>query len=69
MTEQYYSVPEMVVVETSKYVKDGMVVFVGIGLGLLTASLAVKTHAPNATILMGGGHDRFTLCSLAFFSL
>ena len=69
MTEQYYSVPEMVVVETSKFVKDEMVIFVGIGLGLLTASLAVKTHAPRATILMEGGtvdsrfaHLPFSVC-------
>lgn len=69
MAEQYYSVPEMVAVETSKFVKDGMVIFVGIGLGLLTASLAVKTHAPRATILMEGGtvdsrfaHLPFSVC-------
>jgi glutaconate CoA-transferase subunit B len=69
MAEQYYSVPEMVAVETSKFIKDGMVVFVGIGLGLLTASLAVKTHAPRATIIMEGGtvdskfpHMPFSVC-------
>lgn len=69
MAEQYYTVPEMVAVETSKFIKDGMVVFVGIGLGLLTASLAKKTHAPNATIIMEGGtidsrfaHLPFSVC-------
>jgi glutaconate CoA-transferase, subunit B len=69
MSEQYFSTAELVVVETAKYIKDGMTIFVGIGLGLLTASLAIKTHAPNATIVMEGGtvdskfvHFPFSVC-------
>jgi glutaconate CoA-transferase subunit B len=69
MSDQYYAIGEMVVVETSKYIKDGMTIFVGIGLGLLTSSFAIKTHAPNASICMEGGtvdsklaHFPFSVC-------
>lgn len=69
MSDQYYTTPEMVVIETSKFIEDGMTIFVGIGLGLLTASFAVRTHAPNATICMEGGtvdskfaHFPFSVC-------
>jgi len=69
MAEQYYTTPEMVVIETSKYIQDGMTIFVGIGLGLLTASFAIRNHAPNATVVMEGGtvdskfaHFPFSVC-------
>lgn len=66
MSDKYYSTGELVVVETAKFIKDDMVVFIGIGLGLLTAGFAKKTYAPNATIVMEGGTIDATLAHLPF---
>ena len=42
-----YTRQEMMVVAASREIKDGDVVFVGIGLPVLASLLAQRTHAPN----------------------
>jgi len=69
MTDKHYTTAEMVVTETSQFIQNSMTVFIGIGLGLLTASFAIKNHAPDASIVMEGGtvdskflHFPFSVC-------
>jgi len=41
----------MMVVATAREIKDGEVVLIGVGLPLVAAFLAKRTHAPNAILL------------------
>src|SRR3990172_2099035 len=51
----YYSSSEMMVVAASRLLRDGDVVFVGIGLPNLACNLARRTHAPNLTLVYEAG--------------
>ncbi len=51
MQDTAYKKRELMVIEASKYIKDGEIVFVGIELPVVAATLAQKTHAPNMTII------------------
>jgi glutaconate CoA-transferase, subunit B len=55
-----YRLPELMVVRCAKEIKDGEVVFAGVGLPLLVASFAMATHAPNMILLTEGGSIRAT---------
>lgn len=46
---------ELMTVLSARSLKDGEVVFAGIGIPLLAACLAQKSHAPGLTILFEGG--------------
>ncbi len=50
-----YSASEMMAVAAGRQVRDGQVVFVGIGLPFLAAILAKRTHAPRAVLLCESG--------------
>ena len=50
-----YSASEMMAVAAARQVRDGQVVFVGIGLPFLAAILAKRTHAPLAVLLCESG--------------
>lgn len=50
-----YSASEMMVVAAARQLRDGQVVFVGIGLPVLAAILAKRTHAPRAVLLCESG--------------
>ncbi len=50
-----YSASEMMVVAAARQLADGQVIFVGIGLPLLAAILAKRTHAPRAVLLCESG--------------
>jgi len=50
-----YSAWEMMVVAPARQVRDGEVVFVGIGLPFLAANLAKRTDAPRAVLLCESG--------------
>jgi len=50
-----YSSSEMMVVAAARQLRDGQVVFVGIGLPFLAAILAKRTHAPRAVLLCESG--------------
>jgi len=42
---------EMMVAAAAREIKDGEVVLVGVGLPLIVAILAKRTHAPNAILV------------------
>lgn len=50
-----YSASEMMVVAAARQLRDGQVVFVGVGLPVLAAILAKRTHAPRAVLLCESG--------------
>ena len=50
-----YSSSEMMVVAASRLLRDGDVVFVGIGLPNLACNLARRTHAPNLNLVYEAG--------------
>jgi glutaconate CoA-transferase, subunit B len=50
-----YTTSELLAVMASRLMRDGQVVFAGIGVPLLAATLAQRTFAPQLTILFEGG--------------
>ena len=56
MTEsQRYTSAEMLAILSARQLKDGQVVFAGVGVPLLAATLAQRLHCPGLTILFEGG--------------
>jgi glutaconate CoA-transferase subunit B len=56
MTERSnYSASELLAVSSARILKDGQIVFAGVGIPLLAATLAQRLHAPGLTILFEGG--------------
>ena len=50
-----YTASELLAVMASRLLKDGQIVFAGVGIPLLAATLAQRNHAPHLTILFEGG--------------
>ena len=50
-----YTASELLAVNASRLMKDGQIVFAGIGIPLLAATLAQRGFAPHLTILFEGG--------------
>ncbi|MBB3770241.1 glutaconate CoA-transferase subunit B [Angulomicrobium tetraedrale] len=50
-----YTASELLAVMSARLLKEGQTVFAGVGIPLLAAILAQKTHAPGLTILFEGG--------------
>ncbi|MCX6080024.1 MAG: CoA-transferase subunit beta [Chloroflexi bacterium] len=55
MTELAYSSAELMIVNAARLLKDGDVVFVGVGQPNLACNLAKRTHAPNLTMIYEAG--------------
>ena len=56
MTERSnYTASELLAVSSARLLKDGQIVFAGVGIPLLAATLAQRLHAPGLTILFEGG--------------
>jgi len=55
MTDQPYTGSELLAVMSSRLLKDGQIVFAGVGIPLLAATLAQRLHGPGLTILFEGG--------------
>lgn len=55
MTERNYTASEMLSVLSARQLQDGQVVFAGIGVPLLAATLAQRLRCPALTILFEGG--------------
>ncbi|MDA7948771.1 MAG: 3-oxoadipate--succinyl-CoA transferase subunit B [Hyphomicrobiaceae bacterium] len=56
MTERKnYTASELLAVMSARILKDGQIVFAGVGIPLLAATLAQGVHAPGLTILFEGG--------------
>lgn len=54
-TERGYTASELLAVMSGRLLEDGQVVFAGVGIPLLAATLAQRLHAPGLTILFEGG--------------
>jgi glutaconate CoA-transferase subunit B len=50
-----YTANELLAVMSARLLRDGQVVFAGVGIPLLAATLAQRLHAPGLTILFEGG--------------
>src|SRR5262252_3389732 len=50
-----YTTSELLAVMAARMLKDGQIVFAGVGIPLLAATLAQRSHAPKLTILFEGG--------------
>jgi glutaconate CoA-transferase subunit B len=50
-----YTASELFAVMSARLLRDGQVVFAGVGIPLLAATLAQRLHAPGLTILFEGG--------------
>ena len=50
-----YTASELLAVMASRLLEEGQVVFAGVGIPLLAATLAQRLHAPGLTILFEGG--------------
>ncbi len=50
-----YTAAEMMAIAAARLLRDGDVVFVGIGLPNLACNLALRTHAPNMTLIYEAG--------------
>ena len=55
MTDLTYSSAELMIVNAARLLKDGEVVFVGVGQPNLACNLAKRTHAPNLTMIYEAG--------------
>jgi glutaconate CoA-transferase subunit B len=55
MTELKYSSAELMIVNAARLLKDGDVVFVGVGQPNLACNLAKRTHAPNLVMIYEAG--------------
>lgn len=55
MIESGYNQQELMVVNASRLLKDGDVVFVGVGIPNLACNLAIRTHAPNLELIYEAG--------------
>lgn len=56
MTERKnYTASELLAVMSARILEDGQIVFAGVGIPLLAATLAQGVHAPGLTILFEGG--------------
>jgi glutaconate CoA-transferase, subunit B len=54
-TEPGHTASELLAVMSGRLLEDGQVVFAGVGIPLLAATLAQRLHAPGVTILFEGG--------------
>ena len=55
MTELKYSSVELMIIHAARLLRDGDVVFVGVGQPNLACNLAKRTHAPNLTMIYEAG--------------
>ena len=56
MTEtSTYTASELLAVMSARLLLDGQIIFAGVGIPLLAATLAQRVHAPSLTILFEGG--------------
>lgn len=60
----HYTLPEQMIVVAARLLKDGDVVYTGVGLPTVAALLARHTHAPRLTIIFETGIIRTAPCPL-----
>jgi glutaconate CoA-transferase subunit B len=54
-SEKPYTSPELMTINAARLLRDGDVVFVGVGLPNLACNLAMRTHAPNLLMIYEAG--------------
>lgn len=55
MPDKKFSPQELMIINAARLLKDGDLVFVGVGLPNLACNLAQRTHAPNLTMVYEAG--------------
>ncbi|MFN8386277.1 MAG: CoA-transferase [Anaerolineales bacterium] len=65
MSEIKYSSAELMIINAARLLRDGDVVFVGVGQPNLACNLAKRTHAPNTRDDLRSGRDRRGACAIA----
>jgi len=55
MTELTYSSSELMIINAARLLRDGDVVFVGVGQPNMACNLAKRTHAPSLTMIYEAG--------------
>ncbi len=55
MSERNYSAAELMIINAARLLRDGDVVFVGVGQPNLACNLAKRTHAPNLVMIYEAG--------------
>jgi glutaconate CoA-transferase subunit B len=55
MTELTYSASELMIINAARLLRDGDVVFVGVGQPNMACNLAKRTHAPSLTMIYEAG--------------
>ena len=55
MTEPTYSSAELMIINAARLLRDGDVVFIGVGQPNLACNLAKRTHAPNLVMIYEAG--------------
>ncbi len=55
-----YKLTELMTIRAAKEIKDGEVVFIGVGLPIMVAAYAFASHAPNMIMFTEGGAIRAT---------
>ncbi len=59
-----YEASDQMIISAARQIKDNEVVYVGVGLPMVTAMMAKHNHAPNCTIVIQNGTVRSTLFPL-----
>ncbi len=59
-----YSLVDQMIATAARLLRDGDVVYTGVGLPMVAAMLARRTHAPHLTIILETGIIRTTPCDL-----
>lgn len=66
MTANDFTVAEQMIVAAAREIRDGDVIYTGVGLPTVAAFLAKLSHAPSATIVFETGIIRTVPCELPF---
>ena len=59
-----FDASDQMIISAARQIKDNEVVYVGVGLPMVTAMMAKHSHAPNCTIVIQNGTVRSTLFPL-----
>ena len=59
-----FDASDQMIISAARQIKDNEVVYVGVGLPMVTAMMAKHSHAPNCTIVIENGTVRSTLFPL-----
>ena len=59
-----YDAADQMIISAARLIKDNEVVYVGVGLPMVTAMMAKHAHAPNSVIVIENGTVRSTLFPL-----